>query len=477
MVIWVVGIALMLEGVLMLTALPFSLYYHSGDHYPILLAAGITALSGFIMWISTRWNNAVKFGRKDSYLVVTLSWVLMAFFGALPFYFSGYFPKFTDAFFESMSGLTTTGASILTDIEVVPEGILFWRSLTHWIGGMGIIGLSVALMQFIGSGGARLYSAETSDPVKGKIHPRIREALKRLWGIYILLTVAETLLLLAGGMNLFESLCHTFGSVGTGGFSTRNASIGAFSPYIQYVVIVFMILGATNFGLLFYTLSGKFREVRKDQEMKLYFGILIIAGVISGLILYFNSYYDLETSFRYAFFHIASILTTTGYAVDNYAIWPVPIVVLLFLAMFSGGSSGSTTGGLKVVRILIAFKLIILEFKKLVAPNAVIPVRLNGQVLQEGVARNALVFILLYIGSYIIMTIMVAGAGSDFTTSASAVAACIGSIGPGLGEVGPVGNYSMIPDFSKWVLSFAMLIGRLELFSVLLLFVPAFWKN
>ncbi len=477
MVIWVVGIALMLEGVLMLTALPFSLYYLSGDHYPILLAAGITALSGFIMWISTRWNNAVKFGRKDSYLVVTLSWVLMAFFGALPFYFSGYFQNFTDAYFESMSGFTTTGASILKDVEIIPEGLLFWRSLTHWIGGMGIVGLSVAIMQFMGSGGTRLYSAEASDPVKGKIHPRIREALKRLWGIYIILTVAGTLLLLAGGMNLHESLCHIFGAIGTGGFSTRNASAGAFSPYIQYVLIVFMALGATNFGILYFTLTGKFKEIRKDEELRTYLIILLVIGIFSGLILYFNGYYDLGKSFRYGLFHIVSILTTTGYAVDNYILWPTPVILLLFLAMFVGGSSGSTTGGIKVVRIVIAFKQIILEFKKLISPNAVIPVRLNGQILQEGVARNALVFLLLYLGSYVVLTFLLSLAGSNLTTSASAVAACMGNIGPGLGEVGPVGNYSMIPDFSKWVLSFAMLIGRLELFSVLLLFVPAFWKN
>lgn len=461
----------------MLTGIPFSLYYKSGDALVLLYAALITAGAGALLWLITRKKEMNAIDRREGFLIVSLTWVFMSAFGALPFMLSGAIPNFTAAFFESVSGFTTTGASVLTDVEVVPHGVLFWRSLTHWIGGMGIIVFAVALLSFMGAGGAQLVSAESSDPIRGKIQPKIKDAAKILWGIYMILTIAQTVLLLAGGMSLFDSLCHTFGTVGTGGFSTRNASLGAFSSYSQYVVTVFMILGATNFTLHFFVLTGKFSRFIKDQEFRLYIGIILLSGIYIGLHLFFTTDYGMEKSLRTSFFQVASIISTSGFATENFILWPASLVMVLFLLMFIGGSAGSTTGGMKVVRILIAGKKIRHEFQRILHPSAIIPIHLNGKPVRDGVVTNVLVFLFVYIFIFIVASLILMITGVDFITAIGGVAATLGCVGPGLGEVGPIGNYSEIPLISKWVLSFCMLAGRLELFSFIIVFSPLFWKK
>lgn len=476
-VIFIVGLTLMAEGLFMLTGLPFSFYYHSGDQGSIALSSLITVVSGACLAFIGRGREKKAISRSESFLIITATWVFMSSFGTLPYIISGVIPNFTGAFFESVSGFTTTGSSVLTDVEVVPHGVLFWRSLTHWIGGMGIVVFTVALLPFIGAGGSQLFSAEASDPVQEKIHPRIKEAAKILWGIYILLTVVMTTMLFAGGMSLFDSLCHTFGAIGTGGFSTRNASMGAFSAYSQYVVIVFMIFGATNFALHYFLLTGKFRNFLRDQEYKLYIVIILVCSIFVGVHLFFDMGYDLEKSFRNALFQVTSIMSTTGYATDNYVMWPMSLVMILFMLTFIGGSSGSTTGGMKVVRILIVGKAIRTEFKRILHPNAVLPIRLNGKNLRDGVVSNVFIFLFIYLGTFLFASFFLMFTGVDFMTSIGAVAATLGCVGPGLGDVGPVGNFSTIPEVSQWVLSYCMLVGRLELFSFIIVFSPVFWKK
>jgi trk system potassium uptake protein TrkH len=447
-VFYIVGLALVIEGLFMLTGIPFSFYYRSGDVMVMLYSAMITSSAGGILWLLMREKEKKPIGRREGFMIVTLTWILMSAFGAIPFMMCG-----------------------------VPHGVLFWRSLTHWIGGMGIIVFTVALLSFLGAGGSQLFSAESSDPIREKLQPRIKDAAKTLWGIYLILTIAQTLMLLFGGMSLFDALCHTFGTVGTGGFSTRNASLAAFNPYCQYVVGVFMVLGATNFTLHYFLLTGKFRNFLKDQEFRLYMGIIIVSSIYIGLHLFFTTDYGVEKSLRHSFFQVASIISTSGFATDNYVLWPVPLIMVLFLLMFIGGSSGSTTGGMKVVRILVVLKAIKLEFLRILHPSAVIPLRLNGKPLKDGVVSNVLIFLFIYVGVFILSSLFLMISGVDFITAIGAVAATLGCVGPGLGEVGPIGNYSEIPLPSKWVLSFCMLVGRLELFSVLIVFSPFFWKN
>lgn len=476
-VVFVVGLALLIEGLFMLLALPFSFYYKSGDHWIILLSSLITVLSGGLFLFQGRGKEKKAMGRREGFLIVALTWMLMSAYGTLPFILSGVIPDFTSAFFESVSGFTTTGSSVLKDVEVVPHGVLFWRSTTHWIGGMGIIVFTVALLSFMGAGGSQLISAESSDPVKGKLLPRIREAAKILWGIYLIFTVVMTVLLLGGGMSLFDALCHTFGALGTGGFSTRNASMGAFNPFCQYVVIVFMVIGATNFAMHFFLLTGKFRNFIRDDEYKAYMGIIIISTLFIGGYLFVVNGYDVEKSFRSALFQVTSIMTTSGFATENYLLWATPLIMVLFLLTFIGGSSGSTTGGMKVVRILIVGKAIRTEFMRILHPSALLPIRLNGKVLKEDTLSGVFIFLFVYLGTFVLASMFLMITGVDFMTAIGSVATTLGCVGPGLGETGPAGNFSEIPQVSKWVLSYCMLVGRLEIFSVIIVFSPAFWKS
>lgn len=370
----------MLTGVFMLTGIPFSIYYGSDD-IPALLISGLgTIIIGLIIWRATKEARYSEISKREGYLIVTVGWVLMSLVGAVPFMLHGSIPKFTDAFFETMSGFTTTGASILIDIESMPYGLLFWRSMTHWIGGMGIILLSIAILPILGIGGMQLYTAEVPGVTKDKLHPRVQETAKRLWAIYVILTGTETILLLAGGMNVFDSLCHSFGTVATGGFSTKNASIAAYnSPYIEYVVIIFMFLSGTNFTLHYHALHGKIKSYFKDDEFKFYLGFILIVVISIAFFLVFSNSQSLETAIRNSAFSVISILSSTGFATVNYEAWaPFFSLVFLLLLLF-GASTGSTSGGVKMLRHMVLFKNSLLELKRLIHPQAVIPVKYNDK--------------------------------------------------------------------------------------------------
>lgn len=476
-IIRVIGFLLVIEGAFMFTGLPFSLYYGEGEYLALLYSGLITMFTGGILWFSTR-NHPKNIGRKEGYVIVAITWIIISLFGTLPFILSGTIPNFTNAFFETMSGFTTTGATILTDIESVPKGILFWRSMTHWIGGMGIIVFTVALLPILGIGGMQLYAAEMPGVTKDKLHPRITATAKRLWGIYVIFTLLETILLMLGGMSLFDALCHTFGTVATGGFSTHSLSIAAFSPYIQYVIVVFMILAGTNFTLHYFALHGQLRKVWKSEEFR-YFIYLILAGtVIITLVLALSKGgMAPEAALRTSLFQVVSIITTTGYITDNYLNWPGMMWFLIFLMMFIGGMAGSTGGGIKIVRQLLLLKNSLLELKRLIHPQAIIPVRMNGKVVSQDIIFKVMAFFLIYIIIFIIGSSVMALMGLDASTAIGATAASLGNIGPGIGMVGPEDNYAFIPYVGKWFLSFLMMLGRLELFTVLILFSPSFWKK
>jgi len=476
-IIRVIGFLLVVEGLFMFTGLPFSLYYCEEGCMALLYSGLITVFFGGLLWFSTR-KHPGSIAKKEGYVIVSMTWIIISLFGTLPFILSGAIPNFTDAFFETMSGFTTTGASILTDIESVPKGILFWRSMTHWIGGMGIIVFTVALLPILGIGGMQLYAAEMPGVTKDKLHPRITATAKRLWGIYVFFTVLETMMLMFGGMSLFDALCHSFGTMATGGFSTQNDSIASYSPYIQYVIILFMLLAGTNFTLHYFALHGQLKKVWKNEEFRYYLYLVFGGALIIALILAINQQgAAIESAIRNSLFQVVSIITTTGYITDNYLLWPNSMWYFIFLMMFVGGMAGSTGGGIKVVRQLLLVKNSLLELKRLIHPQAIIPVRMNGKVVTQEIIFKVMAFFLIYIFIMIMGSAMLAFLGLDAQTAVGASVATIGNIGPGIGSVGPVDNYSFIPYAGKWVLSFLMLLGRLELFTVLILFAPAFWKK
>lgn len=472
-----IGFVLILNGLFMMLGIPFSIYYSDND-IVVLLGCGIgTALLGFILVLLTR-EHEKEFTKREGYIVVSVTWIIMALFGAIPFVIHGAIPSYTDAFFETMSGFTTTGASILDDIESLPHGLLFWRSMTQWLGGMGVIVLSIAILPMLGIGGMQLFVAEVPGPTKDKIHPRVRETAKRLWGIYLLFTIAEVSLLLIGGMNLFDSVNHAFTTMATGGFSTKQASIAAYdSPFIHYVMIVFMFIAGTNFTLHYHLLHKNFSVVEKNDEFKFYLKVIgvVVAVVVIGLLL--ADYAGIEKTFRDALFQVVSIVTTTGYVTSDYELWGPFFQVLFFLLLFTGGSAGSTGGGIKMVRHFLLIKNSMMELKRLIHPRAVIPVRFNKSTVPTDIISNVLAFFLFYIFIFLIGTLVMSLIGMDFISALGASATSIGNVGPGIGTVGPMLNFANVPDVGKWVLTFLMLLGRLELFTVLVIFSRAFWKK
>lgn len=472
-----IGSLLILDGIFMLLGIPFSVYYQSDDILVLALCGAGTILFGILIYFLTK-NFLNDIRKRDGYFIVSIGWLAMSLFGALPFYFHGAIPSFTDAFFETISGFTTTGASILNDIEAMPKGLLFWRSVTQWLGGMGMIVLSIAILPVLGVGGMQLFVAEVPGPTKDKIHPRIKETAKRLWGIYVLFTMIETVLLMIGGMTFYDAISHSFTTMATGGFSTKQASIAYFtSPFIHYVIIVFMFLAGTNFSLHYFWLHRKFQNVLKNEEFKFYF--LLISGltifVTAGLL--FIDFGSFEESFRASLFQVVSIITTTGYATSDYEIWGTFFQIFFFLILFTGGSAGSTGGGIKMVRLHLLLKNSMLEFRRLVHPRAVIPVRYNGKSVPSDIMSNILAFFLLYILIFVIGTLAMGMIGLDFKTALGSVATSLGNVGPAIGDVGPSKNFAFIPDAGKWFLSILMLMGRLELFTVLIIFSPALWKS
>lgn len=471
------GHLLVIESVFLLISLMVAIAYAESDVKAFIISFLITFFAGGSAVFFTR-KASRKFGKREGYIIVSLVWVVFSLFGSLPFIISGAIPSFTNAFFETISGFTTTGASVLNNIEEMPHGILFWRSITQWMGGMGIIVLSLAILPFLGVGGVQLFSAEVPGLTPDKMHPRVKETAQRLWIIYFGFTFIETILLWIGGMSLFDAVCHSFTTMATGGYSTKQASIAHFTnPFIHYVITAFMFAAGVNFTLSYFALKLDFKKIFKNEEFKVYTIITLVFTLIIALRLYMTGAHNFEHSFRDALFQVVSILTTTGFATADYLIWPSLLTALIFLLMFVGGSSGSTGGGVKVIRVVLILKNCAYELKRLVHPKAVIPMRLNRKTVPQTLVNNVLAFIVFYLLIFMFSTVIMAGMGLDMETAMGSVAATLGNIGPGLGDVGPVENFHDIPAAGKWLLSFLMLLGRLELFTVLLVMAPAFWKK
>lgn len=436
-------------------------------------AALILALVLRRTWKARQQNMTIR----DGFLMVTVSWVLAALLGAMPFWLSGAVSSFTDAYFETMSGFTTTGASILTDIESLPKSLLFWRSLTHWLGGMGIVVLTVALLPLLGAGGVHMLKAEAPGPTVDKTMPRITDTAKSLWFIYTTLTILQTVLLMAGGMDLFDATTHTFGTLATGGFSPKNAGVGQYnSAYFDWVITVFMVLAGINFAIYYKAMFKGFKEAFGNTELKVYLTIFFIVSAVIGFDLYGKIYPDVATSLRYSAFQTASILTTTGFATADFDAWPDLSKVMLFFLMFIGGCSGSTGGGIKVIRILALCKLCWHEMKCMAHPRGIFKLRIDGTIVHKPFVYPVAAFFFLYLLMLILTMIVVATAGNDILTSFSTALATLGNIGPGFGKIGPTLNYAFMPDYVIWFLSFIMMAGRLELYTVLILITGRFWK-
>ena len=476
-VIRVTGLLLLVEAAALAVSLLVSLVTGGSDAMAFVWSALLCALpGGLAVLLTSRAPRLVT--RKEGFMIVTLVWLVFSLFGAFPYVFSGTIPQYTDAFFETMSGFTTTGASIVDNIDVFPRGILFWRSLTHWLGGMGIIVLFLTIMPEFGIGGMQLYDAEVPGLTVEKLSPRIYQTARIVWGVYVLLTLLETILLMFGGMSLFDSVCHSFATMATGGFSTKQASIAAWpSPYIQYVIALFMFLAGTNFTLLYFAGKGKFARMFRDEEFRYYF--LFVLGftvlIFSGLLI--TSTLPAENAFRDSLFTVVSIITTTGFVTADYLMWSPVLYMLVFILFFFGGSTGSTGGGIKIMRIVLLLKNSYYELRRIIHPSAVIPVRFNQHSIEPKIISNVLAFFMFYLLVFFASTVVLMIFVGDMDTSMGAVASCLGNIGPGLGEVGPVFTYSHIHDAGKWFLSFLMMLGRLELFTVLILFSPSFWTD
>ncbi len=472
------GILLMiLSGFIMISAV-WSFYYHESLAAQAMIKSGvITLFAGLLLFLITYRYDHRNIGKKEGYIIVAFTWISISLFGALPFYLSGAIPLYSDAFFETMSGFTTTGATILEDIESMQRGLLFWRSLTQWLGGMGIIVLTLAILPILGIGGMQLFIAEAPGTTPNRLHPRIKETAKRLWGIYFSLTIILAIILKLGGMSIFDSFCHALTTMSTGGFSPNNDSIAGYSSFIQYVFILFMLLAGINFSLHYFFIKGQFEKFFKNDELRFYLIIISAFATLFTAAVFLLHETGLEESFRHSLFQVTSIITTTGYVTVDYLQWEEFLWGVLFLLMFVGGCIGSTAGGIKMIRHLILLKNTTLEFKRLIHPMAVIPVRFNGKSIPQEIIQNFLAFFLIYIlifaAGSAIMTIM----GLDFISAIGSVAATLGNVGPGIGSVGSINNYAHIPMPGKWFLSFLMMLGRLELFTVLLLFSKAFWKK
>ncbi len=474
----ILGVLLIFEGLSLLLPLPFSFYYGDGDARALIYSTIICMTAGGLVFLLTRSRSGKDLGIREGFVIVGSGWTILAAFGALPFVLSGAIPSYTDAFFETISGFTTTGASILTNIEALPHGVLFWRSLTHWLGGMGIIVLSLAILPILGVGGMQLYKAEVPGPSPDKLSPRIRDTAKILWAVYFFLSALQTGLLMLGGMTLFDALCHTFGTMATGGFSTKNASIGHYnSLYIDIVITLFMFIAGTNFTLHYAFLKGNFKSYWQDREFLFYIKFsMLMTLLVTGIVFIYN-FHDLTKSLRAAAFQVVSIITTTGYGTNDFEQWHGAGQLIMLLLMFIGGCAGSTGGSIKIIRIMIVMKQGVLELRKLLHPNAYMPMRLGGRVIQPDVVSDVLGFFIIYMIIFVGGSVVMSAFGLDLLTAASSVAATLGNIGPGLANIGPTDNFSFIPAGGKWVLSFFMLLGRLELYTILILFVPEFWKK
>tara|TARA_B100000900_G_scaffold416078_1_gene448926 strand:+ start:3238 stop:4734 length:1497 start_codon:yes stop_codon:yes gene_type:complete len=489
-IIYIIGVLLLFNGGLMLLATIASWLSKDTVTFQMTVSAFVVMiLGGFMMLISR--NHEPQIHKREGYLIVTLGWVLMTLTGMIPYILTDTIEDLPSVFFETMSGYTATGSTILTDIESLPAGILFWRSMTHWIGGMGIIVLAIAILPLLGIGGMQLFTAEAPGPNSDKLHPRITDTAKRLWLIYFTLTIAETLLLYLAGMSIFDAINHAMSTMASGGFSTKNISLAYWNhlPWVHYIIMVFMFLAGSNFVLSYFALTGKIKKVFQDDEFLtfakiiFFFSMIVFAVLISQVDLANDSFNHpqvwgkTESSFRHSFFQVLAIVTTTGFVTADYTAWSPFMTIFFFGLMFLGGSAGSTSGGIKVVRHLLMIKSGFLEFKRALHPNAIIQSRYNGKVVSKEIIGNILGFFILYMISFITGSLVFGFMGLDFENAVGVAASSLGNVGPAIGDFGPSNNYSQLPALGKYWSSLLMLMGRLELFTVLILFTPFFWMK
>ena len=503
---------MLMNALFMLLPVIISLIYRDGLHFHLILSSVLVAFLGGITYFSTK-KAKKKLGKREGYLVVGIGWIVLVLTGMVPYLISSTcLPEIaleknswsiTNLFFETMSGYTTTGSTIFNDIEVIPESILFWRSLTHWIGGMGIIVLAIAILPFLGIGGMQLFVAESSGIETNKLHPRITDTAKRLWFLYVILTFVQTILLWIFGMSFFDAINHSMSTISSGGFSTKNASTSNWnhSGAIQYTIILFMFFAGTNFIMLYHLMKGRFKTLLQNEEFKWYLGVVLSISVIVSCIVFLHSEpgnnsipfaqintetgrYTFENSFRYSLFQVVSIITSTGFTSADHGAWPPFVMMIFFALLFVGASAGSTSGGIKIVRHVILLKNCWFELKRLIHPNAIIPVRYNKKAVSQTVVYNVMAFFATYmfiwIASSVLMTLLNSNSfvsEFDFISNASLTATSLGNVGPGLGHYGPVNNLSGLTDSAKWFTSFLMILGRLELFTILILFTPFLWKS
>jgi trk system potassium uptake protein TrkH len=473
LIIRILSTILLIETIAFLFCLPVVFIYKEPIS-PFIFSAGITLLLSAICYLISRGVDRDKFSNRDGFLAVTVSWIVFSLLGSLPYLISGTIPSYIDAIFESTSGFTTSGSSILKNIEVLPYSILFWRSLTHWIGGIGMIVILILILPSLRAAGYQLFSLESS--MKEKFHPKTKAIVYRVLFIYLGLTLAEIILLMLGDMNLFDSICHSFGTVATGGFSTKNDSLEFYSSYSQYVVMIFMFLAGTSQVIYYYIVKLNFNKVRQNEELWFYLAVSMIAGTIATIILLVNSTRTFEESFREGFFQVISIISCTGFTSTDYLIWPGAALLLIFLLMFAGASTGSSGGGIRMARHLIVLKNIKNIFVKLNHPKSISSIKLNGKSVAENTNISILSFVVLYLFIFIIGTVLLVFTGVDPVTASSSAATSMAGIGPGLGNVGPMSNFSIIPDTGKVILSLLMIIGRLEIITVFAIFTRTFWK-
>ncbi len=473
----VLGVILILFSITMLTCVPVSLFYGDGAHTSFLWSALITFILGALSWLY-KFKSSASINKREGYLIVVTAWLCTAFAGALPYVFDPTITSSVDAIFESFSGITTTGATILTDIESTSPSILLWRSITQWLGGMGIIVLTVAIFPLLGIGGIELFVAESPGPTSDRIHPRIKDTARTLWLIYFVLTIILIILLKLEGMSFFDAVNHAFTTISSGGYSTKSASVGYFtSPMIQYTIIFFMILSGTNFTILYYASRARWSKVYMNEEWRMYMIIIVLFLIFGTTILVINQNEGFEASFRKILFNGVSIITTTGYSTDDYLQWGPALYMAFFFLLFSGACAGSTSGGFKLVRHLALMRNGLLEFKRVLHPRALIRLKINQELVAPRIMTHILVFMIVYLFLFTLGSVLIAGSGVDFVTSIGASAASIGNVGPGIGEVGPRDTFVHLPDIAKMTCCFLMLCGRLELITVIILFTPYFWKD
>jgi len=473
-----IAILVLFLGISMVLPLSVSLIENDGSTRAFLVSLLISSFVGLIFYLPAKTKQDTQLTHRDGIAIVTFGWIMAGLIGTLPYLFSGAIPNFTHAYFESLSGFTTTGASILNDIEELPRGILLWRSQTQWLGGMGIIVLSIAILPYLGVGGMQLYKAEIPSPVVDKLKPRISETAKTLWKVYLLLTVLETLLLMAGGMSLFDGICHAFCTMPTGGFSTKNASIAHFdSSYFDVIILVFMLFSGINFSLHYRLLKGDVKIFGKDPECRVFLALAAVFTLLITLNIYGSVYDSVSKAFRYAAFQVTSIITTTGFATADFDTWPALSKFILLLCMFLGAMAGSTGGGMKTLRVMLLLRHGYREIFRIIHPHAVTTVKIGGNPVPLNTLSSIWGFFVLYLGLFTAAAAVMAAMGLDLISAIASVAASIGNIGPGLALVGPTKNYVAVPFAGKWVLIFCMLLGRLEIYTVFVLLVPEYWRK